>query len=725
MGIAIAEDHRELAGIVRAFLDARGARAAARNLLDAEAEQRPDFWSEVAGLGWLGLHVTEEYGGTGFGLPELVVVVEEFGRAVAPGPFVPTVMASAIIAAVGSDEQRARWLPGLVDGTVTAGVGLNANVSADGDRCSGDGAVVLGAGLADLVLVTVGDDVVVLDARADGLTVEVPANLDPTRRSGRVSFAQVELVPSAIITGGAAVAVAVARTIAAAEAVGGAQDCLESAVEYAKVREQFGRTIGTFQAIKHHLANMLVAAESATATVWDAARAAAAGAAAEQEFELMAAAAATLAFDAYVHNAELNIQVHGGIGFTWEHDAHLQLRRALTVRGLFGGRLAPADVFELTCKGVVRGNSINLPPEAEQLRSEIRREVSSWADLDEAQVRARLIETGFLMPHWPRPWGRAADAVEQLVIEQEMAAADIKRPDLGITSWTVLTLIQHGSQEQIDRLVEPALRGRQVWCQLFSEPGAGSDAAAVSTKGVRTDGGWVVNGQKVWTSGAQYCQLGLATVRTDPGASKHGGITMMIIDMAAPGVEVRPLRQITGAAEFNEVFLTDVFVPDDDVVGAAGDGWRIARATLGNERVSIGGGGVSASRGAVAAIAEATQRYGERVAGSVERAGRFLADEHALRLLNLRRVARSVAGAEPGPEGNVTKLLIADHVVDRAGLTAELFGADVALLTAPAKVSGLLVLGARGMTIAGGTSEVTRNQIAERILGLPRDPLLK
>ncbi len=724
MGIAITEDHRELADVARAFLEARGARTGARALLEAKTEERPDFWAELAGLGWLGLHVPEEYGGAGVGLPELVAVVEEFGGAVAPGPFVPTVMASAIIAATGSAEQRTRWLPGLVDGTVTAGVGLDAQVTVDGDRVSGAGPVVFGAGLADLLLLTAGDDVLVLDAGAAGLTLDVPANLDPTRRSGRVDLAGVEIAGADVIEGGAALAVALVRTIAAAEAVGGAQDCLAAAVDYAKVREQFGRTIGTFQAIKHHLANMLVAAEKATATVWDAARAGVDGSG-DEEFELMAAATATLAFDAYVHNAELNIQVHGGIGFTWEHDAHLHLRRALTTRGLFGGRRAPADVYALTGKGVVRANSIDLPPEAEAVRTETRRELASWADLDDKQLRERMIETGYLMPHWPEPWGRAADAVEQLVIEQEMASAGITRPDLGITSWNVLTLIQHGSAEQIERLVAPALSGEQVWCQLFSEPGAGSDAAAVSTKAVRAEGGWIVNGQKVWTSGAQYCQLGLATVRTDPEAAKHAGITMMIIDMSAPGVEVRPLRQITGASEFNEVFLTDVFVPDHDVVGTPNDGWRVARATLGNERVSIGGGGVSASKGAVAAIVDVTERYGERVAGAAERAGQFLADEHALRLLNLRRVARSVAGSEPGPEGNVTKLLIAEHVVDRARQTAEMYGPDVALLNAPAKVAGLLVLGSRGMTIAGGTSEVTRNQIAERILGLPRDPLIK
>ncbi|OBB38886.1 acyl-CoA dehydrogenase [Mycobacterium sp. 852002-51961_SCH5331710] len=721
MGIAITDDHRELAEVARSFLGARGARAAARALLDADAEERPDFWSELAGLGWLGLHVPEQYGGAGCGLPELVVVTEEFGRAVAPGPFVPTVIASAIISAAGTEEQRGRWLPGLVDGTSTAGVGFSTALSSGGSRCTGDAGVVLGAGLADLLLLAVGEDVLVLPAAGDGVTVDVKTNLDPTRRTARVTLADVEVGAAEVLPGAAASARAMARTIAAAEAVGGAHDCVDAAVEYAKVREQFGRTIGTFQAVKHHLANMLVAAESAGATVWDAARAASAG---EQEFALMAACAATLAFPAYVHNAELNIQVHGGIGYTWEHDAHLHLRRAITVRGLLGGRDAPLDVYELTAKGVVRENSIDLPPEAEQLREEVRAEFSSWSGLDPKQLREKMIETGYVMPHWPKPWGRAAGAVEQLVIEQEMAEAGIKRPEFGITSWVVLTMIQHGTADQIERLVRPALTGEHVWCQLFSEPGAGSDAAAVSTKATRTDGGWIINGQKVWTSGAQYCRYGLATVRTDPTAAKHAGITTVIIDMNAPGVEVRPLRQITGGSEFNEVFFNDVFVPDGDVVGEPNDGWRVARATLGNERVSIGGG-LPGTQGAVGMVVDLTQRYGDRVAAAPERAGRFLADDHALRLLNLRRVVRSVVGAEPGPEGNVTKLLIAEHVVARASLSAELVGPDVALVSGPGKYPGFMVLASRGMTIAGGTSEITRNQIAERILGLPRDPLIK
>jgi alkylation response protein AidB-like acyl-CoA dehydrogenase len=390
---------------------------------------------------------------------------------------------------------------------------------------------------------------------------------------------------------------------------------------------------------------------------------------------------------------------------------------------LFGGDAPAADVFERTAAGAVRENSLDLPPEAEELRTSVRADATAIAALDKEAQRDKLIETGYVMPHWPKPWGRAADAVEQLVIEEEFRAAGIKRPDYGITGWVILTLIQHGTPWQIERFVEKALRKDEIWCQLFSEPDAGSDAASIKTRATRVEGGWKINGQKVWTSGAHYCARGLATVRTDPDAPKHAGITTVIVDMKAPEVEVRPLRQITGGSDFNEVFFNDLFVPDDDVVGTPNSGWTVARATLGNERVSIGGSG-SFYEGLAAQLVQLTQERPDRLAGGQIRVGTYLAGETALRLLNLRRVARSVEGAGPGPEGNVTKLKLADHMVEGAAIMAALLGPEVALLDGPGALAGRLMMGARGMAIAGGTSEVTRNQIAERILGMPRDPLI-
>jgi 3-oxochol-4-en-24-oyl-CoA dehydrogenase len=724
MGIALTDDHRELADVARGFLTSQKARAAARSLLDAPEETPSPIWQGIVELGWLGLHIDEEHGGSGYGLPELVVVIDELGRAVAPGPFVPTVIASAVIAKDGSAEQKSRLLPGLIDGTVTAGIGLGGQVRLDAGSADGEAGIVLGAGLGNLLLIAAGDDVLVLERDRDGISVEVPENLDPTRRSGRVRLTDVSVSDDDILRGARESALARARTLLAAEAVGGSADCVDAAVDYAKVRQQFGRTIATFQAIKHHCANMLVATESAIAAVWDASRAETEDSSeGEDQFRLAAASAAALAFPAYARNSELNIQVHGGIGFTWEHDAHLHLRRALVTTALFGGDGPAHDVFDRIAAGAARENSMDLPPEAEELRTRIREDAAEIAALAKDAQRDKLIETGYVMPHWPKPWGRAADPVEQLVIEEEFRAAAIKRPDYGITGWVILTLIQHGTDWQIERFVEKALRKEEIWCQLFSEPDAGSDAASIKTKATRVDGGWKINGQKVWTSGAHYCARGLATVRTDPQARKHAGITAVIVDMKAPEVEVRPLRQITGGSDFNEVFFNDLFVPDEDVVGEPNTGWTVARATLGNERVSIGGSG-SFYEGLAGQLVQLVQDQPDRLAGGRSRLGSYLAEENALRLLNLRRVVRSVEGAGPGPEGNVTKLKLADHMVEGAAIMAALVGPEVALLDGAGALSGRLVMGARGMAIAGGTSEVTRNQIAERILGMPRDPLI-
>jgi len=580
--------------------------------------------------------------------------------------------------------------------------------------------VVLDAGAADVLLVPCGADVAVVDARSEGVQVQRPAAIDPSRPCAVMTF---DAVPARIIPGASASLRDLGRIVMAAEAVGVARRCTELAADYARLREQFGRPIGTFQAVKHHCANMLVATELAAAAVWDAARAAAGGAA---ERRLAAAIAASMAGPTGYLCADLGIQVHGGIGYTWEHDAHLFLRRATVLRGLLEPERAAAEACELVRVGVRRHASVDLPPEAEEFRTEVRRFITGVNDADADTRRAALVDSGYAVPHWPRPWGRDASPVEQLVIEHEFAAAGIERPVYSITGWVILTLIQQGTPEQVARWVPPALSQDVVWCQLFSEPAAGSDAAGVRTRASRVEGGWVLNGQKVWTSGGHIARHGFATVRTDPEAPKHAGITTMVIDMHAPGVEVRPLRMITGAEEFNEVFLTDVFVPDDDVVGPVNGGWQVARATLGNESVSIGAGQGGGDLGPTPdQLITAFDAHPHRLAGGEARIGRYIAHREAMQILNLRSVHRAMAGAGPGAEGSVTKLVLSELVQEAAAVLAALSGPQIALMADEAEVSGLLVLGSRALSIAGGTSEIKRNQIGERLLGLPRDPLMR
>jgi len=693
MALAITEEHVALADVVRDFAVDQGVRAGQRMALDKPARpgDEPDvLWSRIVAQGWTGLHVSEEYGGSGYGLAELAIVLEGLGREVVAGPFLPTVVASALIAEVGTAQQRAALLPGLVDGGTPASVAVVPGAS-------------LGAVWAKVHLVRSGDDVVV-HTDADVSAVE---GLDPGLGAATVA-------PSGegVRLPGAGLALArLLRVAAAAESAGGARATLDAALEYAKIREQFGRTIGSFQAVKHHLANMLVRGELAVAAAWDAARVEPGA-----EADVAAATAALTAVGGYLANSRMNIQVHGGIGFTWEHDAHLYLRRATALSAFTGGpERAADDLAELGGRGVERGSSVVLPESAAGYRVAAREFRARYEAAPAEDRRSLLVESGYLMPHWDAPWGRGAGPVEQLVLEEELAGLEL--PDLGIGGWVLLTLLQTGSPEQVERWIGPGLRGEQTWCQLFSEPGAGSDAAAVSTRGVKVDGGWRVSGQKVWTSNAHNCQRGLATVRTDPDKPKHRGVTAMVIDLTAAGVKVQPLREITGEALFNEVFFDDVFVPDSDVVGEPGEGWAVARATLANERVSIGG----AHREGPTALdlLHLVDRYSPTDVGLRREVGALIAEGGSIAQLNVRSAERAVVGAAPSVEGNVSKLLVAEHGqrVSELGLRI----AGVAGVTGGEPHLVFRYLFQRASTIAGGTSEVSRNVIAERILGLPRE----
>ena len=368
-----------------------------------------------------------------------------------------------------------------------------------------------------------------------------------------------------------------------------------------------------------------------------------------------------------------------------------------------------------------RERSVDLPPEAEAIRDEVR----AFADEHRGprrrraarrahRVRLRRCRTG------PQPWGRDAGAVEQLVIEQEFAAAGISRPAYGITGWVILTLIQHATDDQVARWVRPALTQEVIWCQLFSEPDAGSDAAGIKTRGTRVDGGWLVNGQKVWTSGAHVAGMGFATVRTDPDAPKHDGITTMVIDMHAEGVEVRPLKMPTGGSEFNEVFFNDVFVPDDDVVGPVDGGWTVARATLGNESVSIGGGqgGMALPGDALIAAVRRPPRAPRR-----RRRPRSAATSPTHQAMARAQPAQRPPGRRrrrPGPGGQRHQ---AGAVRERPRGGGDPGRADrprrAPSSTGPAPCPACSCSCTGRMSIAGGTSEIKRNQIGERILGLP------
>jgi alkylation response protein AidB-like acyl-CoA dehydrogenase len=305
---------------------------------------------------------------------------------------------------------------------------------------------------------------------------------------------------------------------------------------------------------------------------------------------LAAAAAGAVTLDAAVNNAKDCIQILGATGFTWDHDAHLYLRRAVTLRHHAGGsgrwRVRTVERARAGC-----GRELHIElGDAERERQRVRTDLAAVADLPQTDRQRALADSGYLAPHWPVPYGQGAPTAQQLLISQEMQRSGLDRPNLIIGWWAIPTILEAGTPQQLERFVMPTLRGDLTWCQLFSEPGAGSDLASLSTTAVRAQGGWRLTGQKVWPTQAADADWAISLARTDRDVPKHRGITYFLLDMSTPGIVVRPLRAMTGEPMLNEVFLDDVFVPDDCVLGRVNDGWRLARATLANERVEMNTG---------------------------------------------------------------------------------------------------------------------------------------
>jgi alkylation response protein AidB-like acyl-CoA dehydrogenase len=708
MSIAITAEQLALRDAVRTWAERSGARATARAnaelvVAGAATPDVPGGWSDLVELGLPGIHVPEEYGGAGHQVEDLAVAVEELGYALAAEPLWPTALASLCLLDVADAPVAKALLPDLADGSTPAAVAF-----ADGP--------VLAAGWARLLLVPVSETAyAALDATT--VTVTPAKGFDLTRAIGTVTAN--EPVPEDRLLEGLTTSRvhALATTLGAAEAAGIAGWCVDTAVAYAKTREQFGRTIGSFQAIKHLCADMLARAELARAAAWDAARSVNDG----EEHTLAAAVAAVVALDAAVDNAKDCIQVLGGIGYTWEHDAHLYLRRAVTLRQLLGPTSAwRARAAELARTGVRRHLTLDLGDAAGDERAAARAALQQVQGMPPHQQPHPHPETGFLVPHWPKPWGREAGAAEQLVIAEEFAAARVGQPDLVIGSWAVPTIIAHGSDEQRERFALPTLRGEMSWCQMFSEPGAGSDLASLRTRATRAEGGWLLNGQKVWTSLARQADWAICLARTNPEAEPHRGITYFLVDMLSPGLDVRPLRELTGRAVFNEIFLTDVFVPDECVVGEVDNGWPLARTTLANERVGMASGStMGRTVEDLVAIVDGQGLSEDPVVR--DRVGQLVCDGQVLVLLGVRATLRQLSGIDPGAVSSVRKLVAMHHTQHAREYALELLGPEGAVEEGIAGGAILGFLMTRQLTIAGGTSQVLRNVIGERILGLPRD----
>ena len=673
-----------------------------------EIEQgNPDAWRPVfaslAELGLFGVAVAEDRGGAGGSIEDLCAMVEEAAKALVAGPVATTALATLIV----SDPEL---LAALASGERFAGVALDGDVQFDAgtSRASGTVEWVLGAADGGVLLLPADGRWLLVDTGSDGVLIEPLQATDFSRPLAKVVLTS---APATVIAESARRVEELAATVLAAEAAGVTRWSLDTAVAYAKVREQFGKPIGSFQAVKHLCAEMLCRAEQAEVAAADAARAAADPDA--DQFSIAAALAASTGIAAAKANVKDCIQVLGGIGCTWEHDAHLYLRRAHAIGRFLGG----ADrwlrrITALTQTGV-RRRSGDRSLGSRGAATGDRRGRRRGGRAAPGETAGGLSEAGLQAPHWPAPYGRGASPAEQLLIDQEMASAGVVRPDLVIGWWAAPTILEHGTPVQVERFVPATLRGEFLWCQLFSEPGAGSDLASLRTKAVRGDGGWLLTGQKVWTSAAHKARWGVCLARTDPDAPKHKGITYFLLDMTTPGIEIRPLREITGDALFNEVFLDNVFVPDEMVVGTVNDGWRLARTTLANERIAMASG--TALGNPMEELLKVLAENDLDVAQQ-DRLGRLIVTAQTGALLDQRIAQLAVGGQDPGAQSSVRKLIgvryrqaLAEYAMDVSeggGLVQNRAVFDF--------------LNTRCLTIAGGTEQILLTVAAERLLGLPR-----
>lgn len=731
MSIAITPEHYELADSVRSLVARVAPSEVLHAALESPVENPPPYWQAAAEQGLQGVHLAESVGGQGFGILELAVVLAEFGYGAVPGPFVPSAIASALIAA---HDPQAKVLAELATGAAIAAYALDSGLTATrhGDVLviRGEVRAVPAAAQASVLVLPVAiesrDEWVVL--RNDQIEIEAVKSLDPLRPIAHVRANAVDVSDDALLSNlTMTTAHALMSTLLSAEAVGVARWATDTASAYAKIREQFGRPIGQFQAIKHKCAEMIADTERATAAVWDAARALDDAGESSSDVEFAAAVAATLAPATAQRCTQDCIQVHGGIGFTWEHDTNVYYRRALMLAACFGrGSEYPQRVVDTATTAGMRPVDIDLDPSTEKLRAQIRAEVAALKAMPREPRTVAIAEGGWVLPYLPKPWGRAASPVEQIIIAQEFTAGRVKRPQIAIATWIVPSIVAFGTDNQKQRLLPPTFRGDIFWCQLFSEPGAGSDLASLATKATRVDGGWRITGQKIWTTGAQYSQWGALLARTDPSAPKHNGITYFLLDMKSEGVQVKPLRELTGKEFFNTVYLDDVFVPDELVLGEVNRGWEVSRNTLTAERVSIGGSD-STFLPTLGEFVDFVRDY--RFEGQFDqvarhRAGQLIAEGHATKLLNLRSTLLTLAGGDPMAPAAISKLLSMRTGQGYAEFAVSSFGTDAVIGDTerlPGKW-GEYLLASRATTIYGGTSEVQLNIIAERLLGLPRDP---
>lgn len=794
------EAQREVTAAAAAFLERRLTREVVRAVVDAGSGHDPALWREIAALGWCGLCVPEDQGGLGLGLQELVGLAELLGGRLAPVPFLETAgLAASLLSASGISGGP--WLHRLAEDAPVITLSFQEGTAwreADGWVLDGQWQAVAAAAQASMLLLPArtaeglalfavetgfdehgSNDV----AGSAPLKVTPRRSIDLTQSLGDVQATALRLQVAACLAVGPTVDTALARArrvgavVLAAEQVGLAEAALATSVAYTGQRVQFGRPVAAFQAVKHRCAQMMVAVESARSAVQAAAQqldASQADAAGPDQFgggdaARVTAQARVLATEAALFCTREALQLHGGAGYTWEVDIHLMLRRAQVASQRFG---AVGQWLDEVAGRLLQGDR---PPAPSDVRivdapvygaAQIRRDIRSWLtetlqgsfatlkglhgpgepgfDPDQARAWERALAAGgWTAVGWPREHGgRGWSLAKQVAFHEEYANSG-GPGRLGHIGEQLLapTLLMHGTPEQQARFLPPIREGREFWAQGYSEPGAGSDLAAVRTRARLEYGQWIIDGQKVWTSWAHLSDWIFVLARTEPGSQRHQGLTLLLVPLRQPGIEVRPIRQITGHAEFNEVFFDGARTEAALHLGPVGQGWRVAMDLLQVERGVSTLGQQAHFRQELDAVLAVAQRNGAAQDTVLRRClARAALGLDTLRCNALRVLAQDAEaqatgqiGATSGmPAGGVqttpqraafiAKYAWSNWRRDLGELAMEVLGVQGLVDGDDEDVARLqrLWLESRADTIYAGTNEIQLNLIAERALGMPR-----
>ena len=790
MNFDFSDDQQALRHEIRKFLTKESPISQARAVLESQGTHAPTVWNGLAQLGVTGLMLPEDCGGIGMGAMALCVVAEEVGRQLSPVPLSSTMylaVPTVLLATSADSPQRARWLLPVSGGSIGCwaapgdGVVDAAQLPVfDGQHLQGVCPLVADGGCAQwgVVLARNAHEQLcwVVAKFDDSVQRRALQTNDPTRPYAALQFASTPAEALDGVTPALQVLQRVrqrAAVLLAFEQLGAADAALEMASNYAKERKAFGRAIGSYQGIKHKLANLYTANQMARAHCYYGAWALEADMASATPVPELASAAAAARVSttlALSDTAQENLHTHGGMGYTWELDCHLFYRRARQQAVALGSvhdwreqlasaleaRLDQPDAAAVATRtAVAEAGAMDFDdtPEEAAFRQQCRAWLQAHAPLkdgpddyfgkdmsaEERMAAARVWQgkkaaAGFGAITWPQKLGgRGGTPMQELIWRQEEGHFKVPTGMFNVSLGMVLpSVMAHAAPEVLMRHVAPALSGQHLWCQLLSEPNAGSDLGMVRTRAERcTDGreGWILNGQKVWTSLAQFAQYGLVLARTNPQASKFEGLTTFYLDMSSPGITVRPIKQAGGESEFNEVFLEDVFVPDAQMVGKLGGGWKVTLTGLMSERLAIGGvmpadlwrttAGLLRDYTFAGAPALRDGRMRERWVD-------LYLKEQALWLLQCRALTALSKGRQPGPEMSGAKNVAASTLQAFSYFAIDLLGARGVLAASELEERFAMVerlwFGAAGMRIAGGTDEVVLNSIGERVLGLAPEP---